>query len=51
MPLIQLTAPEGALTSEGRATVQRTLARTLLRWEGVPAWITHRWDTRPARRR
>jgi phenylpyruvate tautomerase PptA (4-oxalocrotonate tautomerase family) len=35
MPLIQLTAPEGALTTEGRATVQRTLARALLRWEGA----------------
>jgi phenylpyruvate tautomerase PptA (4-oxalocrotonate tautomerase family) len=36
MPLIQLTVPEDALTAEGRATVQRTLARTLLQWEGAP---------------
>lgn len=36
MPMIQLTAPAGALTSEGRASVQRALANTLLRWEGAP---------------
>jgi phenylpyruvate tautomerase PptA (4-oxalocrotonate tautomerase family) len=36
MPLIQLTVPEDALTAEGRATVQNTLARTLLQWEGAP---------------
>jgi phenylpyruvate tautomerase PptA (4-oxalocrotonate tautomerase family) len=36
MPLIQLTVPTGALTAEGRATVQRTLARTLLQWKGAP---------------
>ncbi|MFB9832837.1 tautomerase family protein [Actinoallomurus acaciae] len=36
MPMIQLTAPVGALTSEGRARVQRELARVLLRWEGAP---------------
>jgi phenylpyruvate tautomerase PptA (4-oxalocrotonate tautomerase family) len=36
MPLIQLTAPEGSLTGEGRATVQRELASALLRWEGAP---------------
>jgi hypothetical protein len=33
MPLIQLTVPEDALTAEGRATVHRTLARTMLQWE------------------
>jgi len=36
MPLIHLTAPEGALTRQGRANVQQDLARTLLRWEGAP---------------
>jgi phenylpyruvate tautomerase PptA (4-oxalocrotonate tautomerase family) len=36
MPLIQLTVPEGALTTEGRTTAQRTLARALLQWEGAP---------------
>ncbi|MGW2619639.1 tautomerase family protein [Streptomyces sp. NPDC001500] len=36
MPMIQLTAPTGALTQEGRATVQRDLAAVLLRWEGAP---------------
>jgi hypothetical protein len=36
MPLIQLTVPSGALTAEGRATLQRELARTLLTWEGAP---------------
>lgn len=36
MPLIELTAPAGALTDEGRGTVQRELAETLLRWEGAP---------------
>jgi phenylpyruvate tautomerase PptA (4-oxalocrotonate tautomerase family) len=36
MPMIQLTAPAGALTSDGRDTVQRALAAALLRWEGAP---------------
>lgn len=36
MPQIQLTAPAGALTDEGRATIQQDLARTLLKWEGAP---------------
>ena len=29
MPMIQPTAPSGALTDQGRAEVQRELARTL----------------------
>lgn len=36
MPQIQLTAPDGALTDEGRATIQKDLAKILLRWEGAP---------------
>lgn len=36
MPLIELTAPAGALTAAGRAEVQRELANTLLRWERAP---------------
>ncbi|MEV6109700.1 tautomerase family protein [Streptomyces sp. NPDC051940] len=36
MPMIRLTAPTGALTEEGRASVQRELAGVLLRWEGAP---------------
>lgn len=36
MPMIRLTAPSGALTEEGRASVQRDLAAVLLRWEGAP---------------
>ncbi|KND26152.1 tautomerase family protein [Streptomyces acidiscabies] len=36
MPMIRLTAPAGALTEEGRASVQRDLAAVLLRWEGAP---------------
>jgi phenylpyruvate tautomerase PptA (4-oxalocrotonate tautomerase family) len=36
VPLIQLSAPAGALTDEGRASVQRDLASALLRWEGAP---------------
>ncbi|MEU1004741.1 tautomerase family protein [Streptomyces tibetensis] len=36
MPMIRLTAPAGALTEEGRGSVQRDLAATLLRWEGAP---------------
>ncbi|MER7480168.1 tautomerase family protein [Streptomyces sp. NPDC126510] len=36
MPMIRLTAPAGALTEEGRGSVRRDLAATLLRWEGTP---------------
>jgi phenylpyruvate tautomerase PptA (4-oxalocrotonate tautomerase family) len=36
MPMIQLTVPAGALTTEGRAAVQPALAAALLRWEGAP---------------
>ena len=36
MPMIRLTVPSGALTEEGRASVQRDLAAVLLRWEGAP---------------
>ena len=36
MPIIELTSPTGALTPEGRATIQRELASALLRWEGAP---------------
>lgn len=36
MPMIQLTVPTGALTPQGRASVQRELAAVLLRWEGAP---------------
>lgn len=36
MPQIQLTAPTGALTEEGRASIQGNLARVLLKWEGAP---------------
>jgi phenylpyruvate tautomerase PptA (4-oxalocrotonate tautomerase family) len=36
MPMIQLTVPTGALTQEGRTTVQRDLAAVLLRWERAP---------------
>ena len=36
MPLIRLTVPSGALTDEGRRTVQSDLAAVLLRWEGAP---------------
>lgn len=36
MPQIQLTVPAGALTEEGAATIQGTLAKTLLKWEGAP---------------
>ncbi|MEV4582809.1 hypothetical protein AB0K16_57315 [Nonomuraea jabiensis] len=32
MPMIQVTAPSGALTGQGRAEVQREP----LRWEGAP---------------
>jgi hypothetical protein len=33
MPEIQLAVPAGALTDEGRATVQKTLADVLLKWK------------------
>ena len=36
MPMIRLTAPVGALTEQGRQSVQRDLAAVLLRWEGAP---------------
>ncbi|WP_319985878.1 tautomerase family protein [Lentzea kristufekii] len=36
MPMIELTAPAGALTAAGRASVQRDLAALLLKWEGAP---------------
>jgi phenylpyruvate tautomerase PptA (4-oxalocrotonate tautomerase family) len=36
MPMIRLTLPAGALTEEGRITVQRDLAAVLLHWEGAP---------------
>ena len=36
MPQIQLTAPVGALTDQGRASIQQDLARILLHWEGAP---------------
>ncbi|MDX3457384.1 tautomerase family protein [Streptomyces sp. ME02-8801-2C] len=36
MPMIRLTAPAGALSEEGRTTIQRDLADVLLRWEGAP---------------
>jgi hypothetical protein len=32
MPMIELSAPVGALTGTGRASVQKELAATLLRW-------------------
>ncbi|WP_225100097.1 tautomerase family protein [Streptomyces sp. CoH27] len=36
MPMIRITAPAGALTEEGRESVQRVLAAVLLKWEGAP---------------
>ena len=36
MPMIRLTTPAGALTEQGRRSVQRDLAAVLLRWEGAP---------------
>jgi phenylpyruvate tautomerase PptA (4-oxalocrotonate tautomerase family) len=36
MPMIELTAPTGALTPDGRASIQRELANMLLRWERAP---------------
>lgn len=37
MPMIELIAPAGALSQAGRASVQKELAATLLRWEGALA--------------
>ncbi|MGR6974925.1 tautomerase family protein [Streptomyces cynarae] len=42
MPMIRLTVPAGALTQEGRTTVQRDLASVLLRWEGAPDTVFFR---------
>jgi phenylpyruvate tautomerase PptA (4-oxalocrotonate tautomerase family) len=36
MPMIELTVPTGALTTEGRASIQQELASSLLRWERAP---------------
>ncbi|MFE7773320.1 4-oxalocrotonate tautomerase family protein [Streptomyces sp. NPDC057445] len=36
MPMIELTAPEGALSPEGRKSVQQGLAGVLMHWEGAP---------------
>jgi phenylpyruvate tautomerase PptA (4-oxalocrotonate tautomerase family) len=36
MPMIQLTAPAGALAEGAREGVQKALAKTLLKWEGAP---------------
>lgn len=36
MPMVRLTVPTGALTDQGRATIQQDLAAALLRWEGAP---------------
>lgn len=36
MPMIQLTLPIGVLAPEDRATLRKTLATTLLKWEGAP---------------
>ncbi|MFJ2834637.1 tautomerase family protein [Nocardia sp. NPDC087230] len=36
MPMIQLTLPAGVLTGEARQRLQKTLAATLLSWEGAP---------------
>ncbi|MFD6392756.1 tautomerase family protein [Nocardia sp. NPDC055029] len=36
MPMIQLTLPEGVLTGDIRQQLQKTLATTLLTWEGAP---------------
>lgn len=36
MPMIQLTLPAGVLSAEKRRDVQKTLAATLLKWEGAP---------------
>ncbi len=36
MPMIQLTAPSGALPDDVRRPLQQALAKTLLKWEGAP---------------
>ncbi|MFD4429035.1 4-oxalocrotonate tautomerase family protein [Nocardia sp. NPDC058497] len=36
MPMIQLTLPEAVLTGDVRQQLQKTLAATLLTWEGAP---------------
>lgn len=36
MPMIQLTLPTGVLTDDSRRKLQKTLAATLLKWEGAP---------------
>lgn len=36
MPKIQLTVPAGALSAEARESIRKTLAATLLKWEGAP---------------
>lgn len=36
MPMIQLTLPAGVLTDDARRDLQKTLAATLLKWEGAP---------------
>jgi phenylpyruvate tautomerase PptA (4-oxalocrotonate tautomerase family) len=36
MPMIQLTLPAGVLTAHARHELQKTLAATLLKWEGAP---------------
>lgn len=36
MPMIQLTAPTGALPRDARERLQHALATTLLKWEGAP---------------
>ena len=36
MPMIQLTAPSGALPRDARERLQHDLATTLLKWEGAP---------------
>ncbi|WP_431963030.1 tautomerase family protein [Nocardia sp. bgisy134] len=36
MPMIQLTLPSGVLSAEARSGLPKTLAATLLHWEGAP---------------
>lgn len=36
MPMIQLTVPTGVIDRAARRNLQRTLAATLLKWEGAP---------------
>lgn len=35
MPMIDLTLPSGTLSDDAKATLMRTLTRTLLKWEGA----------------